>query len=55
MMAPTSEPPENNGPKDNLMSELRKYLMLMAILAATVTYVAGLNPPATSPATRSWW
>uniref|UniRef100_A0ACD5U5Z8 Uncharacterized protein n=1 Tax=Avena sativa TaxID=4498 RepID=A0ACD5U5Z8_AVESA len=27
------------------MSELRKYLMLMAILAATVTYVAGLNPP----------
>jgi hypothetical protein len=37
------------------MSELRKYLMLMAILAATVTYVAGLNPPATSPATRSWW
>jgi hypothetical protein len=27
------------------MSELRKYLMLMAILAASVTYVAGLNPP----------
>ncbi|CAM0942659.1 unnamed protein product [Alopecurus aequalis] len=28
-----------------IMLELRKYLMLMAILAATVTYVAGLNPP----------
>jgi hypothetical protein len=45
MMATTSEPQENNGPKDKLMSELRKYLMLMAILAASVTYVAGLNPP----------
>ncbi|CAM0949290.1 unnamed protein product [Alopecurus aequalis] len=29
----------------SIMLELRKYLMLMAILAATVTYVAGLNPP----------
>jgi hypothetical protein len=29
----------------SIMLELRKYLMLMAILAATVTYIAGLNPP----------
>ncbi|KAF7108054.1 hypothetical protein CFC21_112672 [Triticum aestivum] len=28
-----------------VMLELRMYLLLMAILAATVTYVAGLNPP----------
>lgn len=28
-----------------LVLDLRKYLMLLAILAATVTYVAGLNPP----------
>lgn len=27
------------------MMDLRKYLLLLAILAATVTYVAGLNPP----------
>ncbi|XP_037457288.1 uncharacterized protein LOC119328405 [Triticum dicoccoides] len=30
---------------DNLMLDLRKYILVMAILAATVTYVAGLNPP----------
>lgn len=27
------------------MLDLRKYILVMAILAATVTYVAGLNPP----------
>ncbi|XP_045086915.1 uncharacterized protein [Aegilops tauschii subsp. strangulata] len=34
---PTTEPSKSDG--------LRKYLLVMAILAATVTYVAGLNPP----------
>ncbi|CAM0902509.1 unnamed protein product [Alopecurus aequalis] len=49
-MATPSGTPKNKNPVppnegDELMAELRKYLMLMAILAATVTYVAGLNPP----------
>ncbi|WVZ50548.1 hypothetical protein U9M48_001790 [Paspalum notatum var. saurae] len=30
---------------DKVMLDMRKYLLLLAILAATVTYVAGLNPP----------
>ncbi|KAJ1276343.1 hypothetical protein BS78_05G207500 [Paspalum vaginatum] len=30
---------------DKVMLDMRKYVMMLAILAATVTYVAGLNPP----------
>ncbi|WVZ50523.1 LOW QUALITY PROTEIN: hypothetical protein U9M48_001769 [Paspalum notatum var. saurae] len=30
---------------DKVMLDLRKYLLLLTILAMTVTYVAGLNPP----------
>ncbi|KAF0903408.1 hypothetical protein E2562_027697 [Oryza meyeriana var. granulata] len=33
-----------NGPKDDVQ-KLRTYLLLLGILAATVTYQAGLNPP----------
>ncbi|KAF7081813.1 hypothetical protein CFC21_085723 [Triticum aestivum] len=32
-------------PDSSIIFELRKYVMFMAILTATVTYVAGLNPP----------
>uniref|UniRef100_A0ACD5TJA0 Uncharacterized protein n=1 Tax=Avena sativa TaxID=4498 RepID=A0ACD5TJA0_AVESA len=43
--SPTAPEKKSSNEGEELMSELRKYLMLMAILAATVTYVAGLNPP----------
>nr|CAB3491995.1 unnamed protein product [Digitaria exilis] len=37
---------EKHQPANNLLLLcLRKYLLLLAILAATVTYIAGLNPP----------
>jgi hypothetical protein len=37
--------PETLNPDENMENKRHKYLMLIAILAASITYQAGLNPP----------
>uniref|UniRef100_A0A0D9WPG8 PGG domain-containing protein n=1 Tax=Leersia perrieri TaxID=77586 RepID=A0A0D9WPG8_9ORYZ len=41
----TAAPPPPVKEDDSLEWQLRKYLLLLAILVATVTYIAGLDPP----------
>ncbi|CAL4899734.1 unnamed protein product [Urochloa decumbens] len=43
--ASTEEPKSNNKDKDPWEYKLRKYLLLLATLVATVTYGAAFNPP----------
>ncbi|XP_062232839.1 uncharacterized protein LOC133930174 [Phragmites australis] len=44
-MGESGDPPAGLDPADEPAWKLRKYLILLAILMATVTYVAGLDPP----------